>query len=155
MYKRGIFIFLFILVLFLVIGCNKEEAPVSLGVSIVVVNETPKLAAADNLNAQDESLEPATQSSSNIKEFSIIAKKFEFVPGTVTVNKGDTVKLNIKSEDVDHGIAIPEFNVKKDVPAGQEATVEFVADKAGTFPFRCSVYCGSGHSEMDGTLIVN
>jgi len=155
MHKRGIFIFLFVLVLFLVIGCNKEEAPASLGVSIVVVNETPKSATPDNLDVQGGNLEPAAQSSSNVKEFSIIAKKFEFVPGTITVNKGDTVKLNIKSEDVDHGIAIPEFNVKKDIPAGQEATVEFVADKAGTFPFRCSVYCGSGHSDMDGTLIVN
>src|SRR3989338_376752 len=151
--KRGILI-LFIVGVLLIVGCGKETTD-SPGVSIVVVNETPKSVVADNLDVQEESLESATQSSSNVKEFSIIAKKFEFVPGTITVNKGDIVKLNIKSEDVDHGIAIPEFNVKKDIPAGQEEAVEFVADKAGTFPFRCSVYCGSGHSDMDGTLIVN
>jgi len=32
--------------------------------------------------------------------------------------------------------------------------MEFVAAKAGTFPFECSEYCGSGHRQMKGRLVV-
>lgn len=88
------------------------------------------------------------------KTFEIVAKNWEFVPGTITVNKGDTVKLVIKSVDVDHGFAMPAFGINRDLKPGTTETIEFVADKVGSFPFRCSVYCGNGHREMDGTLIV-
>lgn len=95
---------------------------------------------------------PATKPET--KTFEIIAKSWEFVPGTITVNKGDTVKLVIKSVDVDHGFVMPAFGVNQKLTPGQTETVEFVADKVGSFPFRCSVYCGTGHKDMDGTLIV-
>lgn len=32
--------------------------------------------------------------------------------------------------------------------------VEFVADRKGTFDFRCVVLCGTGHPKMKGKLIV-
>ena len=32
--------------------------------------------------------------------------------------------------------------------------VEFVADKTGTFQFRCNLPCGSGHTNMKGTIVV-
>jgi cytochrome c oxidase subunit II len=45
--------------------------------------------------------------------------------------------------------------VKAVLPAsGEPVTLEFVADKAGTFGFSCSEYCGSGHSSMRGRLVV-
>src|SRR6266542_3957793 len=37
---------------------------------------------------------------------------------------------------------------------GASVTVEFMASKAGTFPFACSEYCGSGHRQMKGRLVV-
>ncbi len=90
----------------------------------------------------------------SIKEFSILAKNWVFEPATITVKKGDTVKLNIKSVDVNHGLTIAAFNVSTKLNPGETETVEFVADKAGSFSFFCSVFCGSGHREMKGTLIV-
>ena len=94
-------------------------------------------------------------STGNVKEFTMTAKQWEFVPDTITVNKGDTVKLNIESVDVAHGIAIPEFGVSnKDLVPGKTVNVEFVADKTGTFNFFCNVQCGSGHGGMRGTLLV-
>ena len=32
--------------------------------------------------------------------------------------------------------------------------VEFTADKAGTFNFYCNNYCGQGHPDMSGVLVV-
>ena len=67
---------------------------------------------------------------------------------------GDTVKLTINSIDVTHGFAISEFGVNVTLPRGKTKTVEFVASLAGTYKMFCSVVCGSGHSSMKGTLIV-
>lgn len=89
-----------------------------------------------------------------IKEFNMTAKQFEFIPNKITVNVGDTVILHITSTDVAHGIAIPQFGVSQQLPPGQEETVQFVADKAGTYTFYCNVFCGSGHRSMIGSLVV-
>jgi cytochrome c oxidase subunit II len=89
------------------------------------------------------------------KEFTIAMTQFDFSPSTITVNKGDTVKINVTSSDVGHGFSLPEFGVDLKPAVGETATAEFVADKTGTFTFRCNVFCGSGHQGMKGTLIVN
>ena len=105
---------------------------------------------------------PAEQPSSdengttaNVKEFNVTARNWEFVPSTITVNKGDTVKLHITSTDVQHGFVISAYGINKTLNPGQQVDVEFVADKAGSFPFYCNVFCGEGHSGMKGTLVVN
>ena len=90
-----------------------------------------------------------------MKEFTITAKQFEFSPSTITVNKGDKVRLKITSQDTTHGFALPDFGVEQTLDAGKEVMVEFTADKAGTFEFRCFNYCGSGHGGMSGKLVVN
>ncbi|MBH41541.1 MAG: hypothetical protein CL685_02405 [Candidatus Magasanikbacteria bacterium] len=89
------------------------------------------------------------------KSFSITAKKWEFSPGIITVNKGDEVTLSITSVDVTHGFGLSAFNIKETLEPNKTTTVTFVADKSGSFPFFCSVFCGSGHGGMKGTLIVN
>lgn len=154
MIKRGLILTIFFLSILLISGCGKEKQDEPAGVSIVVVKENDSVSTPMPAEEGQQETE-VVQASSNVKEFSIVAKDFKFTPNTITVNKGDTVKLNIKSEDTVHGISIPEFNVNKDIPAMGEVSVEFVADKSGTFPFKCSVYCGSGHKEMKGTLVVN
>jgi cytochrome c oxidase subunit 2 len=89
-----------------------------------------------------------------VKEFTMTAKNWDFVPSTITVKKGDTVKLHIKSIDVDHGFNLSAFNVKAMLKPNETVTVDFVADKVGTHSFICSVFCGSGHQSMKGTLVV-
>lgn len=88
------------------------------------------------------------------KSFTMTASQFEFSPSTITVNQGDTVVLTITSSDVTHGFSLPEFGVSENLEPGQTVSVQFVADKKGTFTFSCSVFCGSGHSSMKGTLKV-
>ena len=80
----------------------------------------------------------------------------KFLPQTVTVLKGDTVKivLNNIDMDMDHGFAIDAYGINQVVKAGQTITIEFTADKAGVFTFYCTIPCGPGHSEMTGQLIV-
>jgi cytochrome c oxidase subunit 2 len=84
----------------------------------------------------------------------IEARRYEFVPDPVVVNQGETVRLEITSTDVEHGIAITDFDIEEDLPAGETVTVEFEADDAGSHHMHCSVFCGPGHERMHGQLLV-
>jgi len=88
------------------------------------------------------------------KVIHITAKKFEFVPGEITLKKGEPVALEIKSEDLEHGFSLPDFNIRMEIKPGQASVVRFTPDKVGQFTFACNVFCGSGHEDMSGTLIV-
>ena len=88
------------------------------------------------------------------REIKMTARRYEFSPKTITVSKGERVKLVVTSEDVDHGLAIKEFNVDQEIKAKQTKVIEFAPDKEGRFEFTCSVFCGDGHPEMVGELIV-
>ena len=91
-----------------------------------------------------------------VKEFNMTAKSFEFNPSTVTVNKGDQVVINIHNIDtVAHGFSLATYDIIESINPGQLKTIKFTATQAGEFNFFCSVFCGSGHGDMRGKLIVN
>lgn len=86
----------------------------------------------------------------------VVARRFAFEPARIEVDEGDRVRLIVRSVDARHGIAIDRFGVKQAVPAGGDpVTIDFVAAEAGTFPILCSEYCGAGHADMTGTLVVH
>ena len=87
-------------------------------------------------------------------EIQVTLKKYEFSPGFLHVKKGEKVRLIMAAVDHDHGFKLDDFGVKQKVRKGTTATVEFTADKSGSFQFRCSTVCGLGHRGMKGTLVV-
>jgi cytochrome c oxidase subunit 2 len=89
-----------------------------------------------------------------VQEFTITADQFSYSPSSITVKTGDTVKLHLTSSDVTHGFSLPQFGVNATMQPGKTVDKEFVADKAGTYTFSCSVACGSGHAAMRGTVVV-
>lgn len=76
------------------------------------------------------------------------AKRFSYVPGEITLKKGEPVVLILKSEDVAHGLRVRELNLDVKVKAGGTAEVQFTPAKTGDFMAHCSVFCGSGHGSM-------
>src|SRR3989344_6033724 len=64
-----------------------------------------------------------------VKDFSMIAKKWQFDPSTINVKQGDKVRLKIKSIDVAHGFSLLDFNINENLEPGKEIIVEFIADK--------------------------
>ena len=89
-----------------------------------------------------------------VKEFTMTAKQWAFDPEVITVKKGDNVKIKVKSIDVSHGFALPDFGFDQKLEPGKEIVVEFIASKKGEFTFFCSVLCGQGHKDMKGKLVV-
>jgi cytochrome c oxidase subunit II len=89
------------------------------------------------------------------KEVQMTAKKYEFSPDAVEVSAGTKIIFKITSLDREHGFEIENskagcVKIKK----GETATVEYMADKAGTVVFSCCVYCGSGHHGMKGKIVI-
>ena len=90
-----------------------------------------------------------------VKAVDVVASRFKFEPAIISLVEGDKVRLRLHSVDRTHGIEIKAFRVKALIPkTGEAVTVEFVADRAGTFDITCSEYCGTGHRAMKGRLIV-
>ena len=86
--------------------------------------------------------------------FELRAKKFVYTPNIIKVNKGDTVKIRLISEDVQHGFYLDGYGLRTSAYPGQEGSLKFTADKTGRFSFRCSVTCGALHPYMIGHLYV-
>ena len=89
-----------------------------------------------------------------VQAIEVTAKKFEFSPNPIRVKKGQPVKLTITATDRDHGFAIDAFNINQKLKQGEPTVIEFTPDKTGDFPFRCVLFCGSGHGGMKGSVVV-
>jgi cytochrome c oxidase subunit 2 len=88
------------------------------------------------------------------RHLTIKASTFAFEPGTVRVNRGDRVVINLESSDVVHGLFIDDYEVKTQAEPGRPGQLAFVADRDGAFHFRCAVPCGNLHPFMIGKLVV-
>lgn len=85
----------------------------------------------------------------------IIAKRYAFEPAEIEVTEGERVRLQVRSGDGLHGFEIKRFKIAKEIPRGTTpVTIDFTASEAGRFPILCSVFCGDGHTDMKGMLVV-
>ncbi len=79
----------------------------------------------------------------------VYSKKLEwkFEPEEIVVQKCDRVNLTVINEDnFDHGVAIDAFGISQRLPANGTINIDFIASKAGEFPFYCSVSCSDSKS---------
>ena len=88
------------------------------------------------------------------RNFEIDALQFAYSPSELKVNAGDTVTIQLVSSDVVHGIYVDDYDISVEADPGQSATLTFVADKPGSFRFRCNITCGAMHPFMIGKLTV-
>ena len=81
-----------------------------------------------------------------------------FTPENVELNEGDHVVWHLSSQertmDATHGFCIGGYNVNLSLEPGEAATIEFVADKPGTYPYYCTEFCSALHLEMLGYMRV-
>lgn len=82
------------------------------------------------------------------------AQRFEFSPSKVVVKAGEKVRFEVRSEDVVHGIEIEGLGISRELKPGKMEVITFATDKPGSYHFHCSVYCGKGHDQMHGELVV-
>lgn len=84
----------------------------------------------------------------------IQARKFAYTPNEITLKKGVPVVLAFTAIDFMHGFFIPDMKIRTDLQPGQATQVRLTPGQAGEYPFLCDNFCGSGHEEMSGKIIV-
>jgi cytochrome c oxidase subunit 2 len=84
----------------------------------------------------------------------ISAKRFEFNPSSIQLKLGEPVILELTSLDREHGFSAPDLALEADIRPGEPTRIAFTPKKVGTFPFHCDIFCGDGHEDMSGLLVV-
>ncbi len=74
--------------------------------------------------------------------------------GELVVPAGETVWIDVTSNDVWHTFGISELRVKADAIPGEHDQTWFVAEEEGEYRIECFELCGPGHSSMESTLTV-
>jgi cytochrome c oxidase subunit II len=95
-----------------------------------------------------------TSSAGEVQIVNVEAGSYYFKPNEIRVKKGQKVKIELKSVSMMHNFVIDELDVSSPIVAsGNTGTVEFVADKVGTFEYYCAI---PGHRAQGqvGKLIV-
>ena len=111
--KKKIFLFSLVLGLFFVVGCAQSGTP------------------------------PVAEPETGVKEIRVQGGDFWLEPTSISVNKGDRVKITFENVgSITHNLDIDGYGRTEIISAGSIDTIEFVADKAGTFDMWCSV---AGH----------
>ncbi len=86
----------------------------------------------------------SSKGTGELKEFNAVISEYSYNPSSITVNFGDTVKVNIKNTDgVTHGISLPVFGVQEFVKPGETKTIQFVANQRG----QPETFCSTDHGE--------
>lgn len=94
---------------------------------------------------------PLKETTTGNTDYTIKAKKWLFSPNKITVPLGSAVTLRITPEDIDtFTFLLQAFSVRQQVSG--PTTVQFTADKKGSFPFLCSS-CEERRG-MSGTIVV-
>lgn len=88
------------------------------------------------------------------QEYAIIARNYVYLPGTIVVKKNRRVRLYLTSIDRAHDIKIGKMGLRVKVNKEEVTVLDFTPTKAGTYEFSCDLYCGPGHREMRGKIVV-
>ena len=84
----------------------------------------------------------------------IVARKFAYEPDRISLQAGQPVVFELSSPDVLMGFSAYALGLRADIVPGRVTVLRFTPDTPGRFEFSCDVFCGSGHEEMDGVIIV-
>ena len=97
---------------------------------------------------------PKAQAQAAPRKIEVTAQRFRFEPNEITLKKGQPVVLELKSEDVPHGLRFRDLNLAVKVRAHGTAELQFTSQKTGDFIGHCFVFCGKGHGSMVFTMHV-
>jgi len=100
------------------------------------------------------SAQEARQSHGQETVVKIVAQRFVYTPNEIVLQKGQPAILEFSSLDFMHGFSIPDLKIRADLPPGQVTRVALTPEKSGVYDFLCDNFCGAGHEQMNGRIIV-
>jgi heme/copper-type cytochrome/quinol oxidase subunit 2 len=88
------------------------------------------------------------------REVTLLARDYQFIPSKIEVAQDDLVRITFTSEGRPVSFALDAYRILKRAGADKTIVFEFRADRAGTFPFYCSLTSDPLCKDMKGTLVV-
>ena len=128
---------------------------------------TPTMTTNSNAVPTTTAAGSSSNTQPSVKDITIKVVSWSFTPNKIEVNKGDLVRLHFITANDNvalyngHGFGIDSYNINTFLIKGTNQTLQFMADKPGTFTFRCTSFCAfpdadpMNHFNMIGTLIVH
>ncbi len=96
-----------------------------------------------------ENTSPASPSTARpVRTIVIQAKKYKFIPAEITLQKDQTVRLELTSDDVEHSLEVPGLGINGVMKKSKVTEVEVTPTKVGDFKGKCGKFCGLGHGKM-------
>ncbi len=86
---------------------------------------------------QQTQQQPQQESKQEVREIKIDLSNYKFEPSSITVKKGEKIKLILTSKDIYHTFTVDELGINIEVFPGQTVTKEIVPNKSGTFKLYC------------------
>jgi heme/copper-type cytochrome/quinol oxidase subunit 2 len=97
----------------------------------------------------------ARQDQGQIREFTVIGDHYAYSPSTLTVNKGDVVKITFTANDIAHSFTVDgPYRISKRAAKGQTVIFEFRADATGRWQIYCNLTADPKCKDMKGMLEV-
>lgn len=96
----------------------------------------------------------ATDAVAAERMIALSARKFSYSLPVITLKRGEPVIVELTAVDRIHGFNAPDLKLRADAIPGVVQRIRLVPDKTGTFVYFCDVFCGDGHEEMSGSIIV-
>lgn len=89
------------------------------------------------------------------QRFTVLVKRYEFIPATFTVRRDKRVVMRFKSADIAYGVRLPALGLSTRIPAKGESTLIFTPNRKGSFAILCSAPTHQpGCANMRATLQV-
>ncbi len=86
-------------------------------------------------------------------EVYLLAKQFFWFP-TLKLRAGETYRLHISSADFQHGFSLLPMNMNFQIVPGYDHVLTIIPQAPGIYPIVCNEFCGIGHQNMVGKIIV-
>ena len=148
----------------LIVGIIATITYGAVGLGIAMIDDSEETVDAANLGDDERFSDPGIeQVGEDEYEVTVIARQFNYDPGTDQLRGFDPVEVPTDSEvtfyvtsaDVIHSFSVPDTNLNTMVVPGEVATMTVEFDEATEYGILCNEYCGPEHHDMEGRLVVH
>lgn len=150
--------------LVLIVGIVATVTYGTVGLGIAMIDDSEETVDPANLNEDERFADPGVeQVGENEYEVNVVARQFNYDPGTDQLSGFDPIEVPTDSEvtfyvtsgDVTHSFSVAGTNLNTMIIPGEVSTMTTEFDEPGEHGILCSEYCGPDHHTMEGRIVVH
>lgn len=84
----------------------------------------------------------------------LLARMWTFYP-ILKLKQGQTYRLHLSSSDLQHGFSLQPSNMNFQAVPGYDHVLTITPTRAGEYSIICNEFCGIGHHQMTGRILVD